>query len=342
MNGFSPRGGRRPNPRGRLSSHPPARPPRAAPRFDDTPIPDGVIEEILLEARELAEKGAIRTAMERAGEAVRLDASRPEGYLLLGEFNLLDGDPDEALRTFTAARAKAARARQDFLQDPAEVRLLAATGEGHALRVLGKHKDAALAYAAAMAEDASDPLSLATHCCESWLAAGDVTRACGVLPPIEGASPDAHLVAAFACLKAGQRKEFVVRARLAMLGNLYLLSAMVSGETPDFGLVHGMNDATPEAAVGFAERLLPLVRSDPTLVDALAAVAASAGPASDMTRFLGCAQRMTREPDAGLRNKIAEELELIRDEARIRATSDAVLTDWDFTDATHDGNQVDV
>ncbi len=342
MNGFVPRGGRRPNPRGRPPGPPMHRGPRLAPRFDDSPVPDGVIEEILLEARELAEKGAIRTAMERAGEAVRLDASRPEGYLLLGEFNLLDGDPDEALRTFSAARAKAARARQDFLQDPTEVRLLAATGEGHALRVLGRHKDAALAYAAALAEDASDPLGLSVHCCESWLAAGDTVRACGVIPPVDGATPDAHLVAAFACMRAGQRKEFVVRARLAMLNNLYVLSALVSGETPDFGLVHGVVDSTPEAARGFAERLGPIIKADPSLVDAIAAVAAAPGPAADMERFLICAKRLTREADPLVREGITREIDLLRDEARIRATSDAVLADWDFTDATHGGGEVDV
>ena len=306
------------------------------------PVPDGMIEEWLLEARELAEKGAIRTAMEKAGEAVGLDTERPEGYLLLGELNLLDGDPDEALRTFTAARAKAAKSRPDFLQEPAEVRILAATGEGHALRVLGRPREAAEAYAAALAEDPSDPLGLAAPCCESWLLAGQPDRAAAFIPPLEGATPDAHLVAAFASLRRGDRSAFVVRARLALLGNLYLLSALISGDTPDLGLVHGIEDAGPEAALRFAERLKPVVEADPLLLDALAAVASAPGPADDMERFRNAASRLMREPDPAARVVLMTELDRLRDPIRIEATTPDVLSDWEFTDSTHGGGSVDV
>lgn len=337
------RGAGRPG-RGRPSGPPGPRrgPPRGPRRPSIEPVPDGLIEEWLLEARELAEKGAIRTAMEKAGEAVGLDTDRPEGYLLLGELNLLDGDPDEALRTFTAARAKAARARPDFLQEPSEVRILAATGEGHALRVLGRPREAAEAYAAALAEDPSDPLGLSAPCCESWLLAGDFSRAGGCVPPVEGASPDAHLVAAFASLRAGDRVGFVVRARLAMLGNLYLLSALISGDTPDLGLVHGVDDAKPEAALAFAERLKPIVEADPTLLDALAAVASAPGPADDMERFRATASRLASEPDPAARAALTGELDRLRDPARIALGVGDVLADWDFTDSTHGGGGADV
>jgi hypothetical protein len=55
---------------------------------------------------------------------VGLDTDRPEGYLLLGELNLLRRRSRRSAETFTAARAKAARARPDFLQEPSEVRIL--------------------------------------------------------------------------------------------------------------------------------------------------------------------------------------------------------------------------
>ena len=79
------------------------RPRRKKPRGGDAEVPEGDPDVRFLEARRLLEAGSYKAAMEQAGYGLRLDLERPDGYLILGELNLLTGDPVEARRNFRAA-----------------------------------------------------------------------------------------------------------------------------------------------------------------------------------------------------------------------------------------------
>jgi tetratricopeptide (TPR) repeat protein len=230
------------------------------------------------------EIGQIRAAMEHAGFGIRLDLARPDGYLLLGELNLLDGDLLEARRS---VRAAAARAR-------GEIRLLANAGLAQAAWAAGDLKDARALYDEVLREDPEDPLNVRLAFAEVLLALGDAERARLEIQKSEDESTDAHVLSALASWKLRLEDEAVLSARRAHLENLYLAEAFLGEPLPEFGLAHGVEEASPDHAAALAARLDPVVRSDPTAARFLVSVARAPTARRESERLVEIARTLQR------------------------------------------------
>lgn len=294
--------------------------PRPAPRTLP-PVEEGEIEIRLLEAREIADYGDLKSALAAAGEAVRLATERPEGYLVLGDLNLAFGDLLEAERSYAAALAKAGAA----IGDPREIRRAATVGAARLARLRGDFATAAKSYRDALAVDPEDPDEIGGEAAEMLLLAGDVDAAKRLVPPPEDASPDEHLAAFLVLRRTGDAAEACVRARLALFGNLYLLAALMDEAPPELGLVHGFPEAQPEFATDVAERVKPLFEADAAALDDLAAWASTPTVAAEVGEFVATAKALMSEPDPERRRAGGATLARMRDLARLRATAPRVL-----------------
>jgi tetratricopeptide (TPR) repeat protein len=212
-----------------------------------TDAPEGDPDLRFAEARRLLDAGKYKAAMEQAGYGLRLDLERPDGYLILGELNLLTGDPVEARRNFRAAARCA------------------------------------------------------------------------------GTSPDVLLLGAVAAFLLGDLSAAAQSARRAYLENVYLAAALSGEEVPDFGLVHGIPEASPGHAVELAGRMRPLLASEEGAARFLRAVSSSRLATEDRERFVSIAKKLQREPRIGARQELQKALDELRDPERIAATSEEML-----------------
>lgn len=315
----SDRGGRGPGDgrRGGPSLRPPG--PR---RIVPSPPPEaGEVEEMLLEARGIAAAGDLKAALAAAGEAVRRDTERPEGYVVLGDLNLEFGDLLEADRCYAAAAEKA----RVFGRDAAEIATAAAIGKARVRRIEGDFVAANAAYRAVLAADPTDGAGVGAEAAEAAIASGDAVFAAGLLAPLDAAAPDEHFIAHVVLGRIEREAEAVVRGRLALFGNLYLLAALIEDEPPELGLVHGFEEATPEYAADAAERLRPWLEDDPDAADGLAALASTPTVSAEVGRFVEIAKTLQREGDPARRQALLAELSALRDESRLIATTGRVL-----------------
>jgi tetratricopeptide (TPR) repeat protein len=272
-----------------------------------------------LEANVLFADGDLKAALAAAGEGVRLSPERPEGYLVLGDLNLAFGDLLEARRCFEAAAAKSKAA----LNDAAFVGASARRGLARTARLSGDVAAAAAEYAALLESTPDDPaLSEAT---EAFLETGDVVRAKRCVRPADDATPDDHLVAAIVHVREGLFEEAATRARLAFLGNLYLLAAILDEEPPDLGLVHGIEEATADYAKDAAERLRSILAPDSPEADLFALWASTPIVSEETAAFVDAARALGAESDPARRREHSAAILKLRDVGRVRATSPQVL-----------------
>ncbi|HYC76980.1 MAG TPA: tetratricopeptide repeat protein, partial [Planctomycetota bacterium] len=289
------------------------------------PPEEGEIEARLLEAQETALHGDLKTALALAGEAVRLAPERPDGYLALGDLNLRFGDLLEARRSYEAAERKAGSSRA--------VALEALAGRGRVAHAAGDFDGAARLFDRALGADPTDPFGVRPPLAEVRLLLGDAPAALAAAAPADDALPDEHLVASWAARRAGDPVEAIARARLALFGNLYLLAAILDEPAPELGLVHGVEEATPDYAREVAERLRPIVDADPEAADFLARVASSRTTAEEAGAFVAAARALLGEPDPARRAAHVATLNRLRDPERVRRTSAAVFAEIESDDA---------
>ncbi len=295
-----------------------------------------------VEARRLLEQGAVRAAMEQAGFGIRLETDDPEGFLILGEINLADGNLAEARRDFEAALKKAER-RRALDSDGGDPRLRALLGLSQTARLAGDLATVVKHLVAAIRLDPSDPFVLGPMLAEAALLVSDHDLAARHVGAPDGAPPDQHAVAALIHLRRGETADAVLRTRLAFFGNLYLLAAFMGEEPPHHGIAHGFEEATPEYAAEVADRLAALFAADPELVDAMAAVAATRVVQEEIAEFVEIAKRLSREPDAVRRAALIARASELRDPRRLEATTPSVLAELSEPDDPHEATpQFDV
>jgi tetratricopeptide (TPR) repeat protein len=277
------------------------------------PAQSGDPDEHFLEARILMDAGRNRAAMEQAGLGVRLDLGRPEGYLLLGELNLREGDLVEARRSFTAAEQRARGAE----------RCAALAGLAHVAALAGDLDGARSAYESALREDDSDPLNLRCALAEVLLGLGDAAGARTVLARCDDDSVDAFVLSGLAHWEAGDLGEAIAAVRRACLANLYLAPLLRGEDVPELGLVPGVEEASAEHAAALIARLEPYLRKRPGAVGLLAGVASAPVAMREEARLVALARELAREPRDAARARLKREIADLRDARRIRSTGAA-------------------
>jgi hypothetical protein len=259
--------------------------------------------------------GNVRAAMEQAGFGVRLDLDRPDGYLILGELNLMDGDLCEARRSFAAAASKS----------KGETRIAALAGSAQVAWLASDLPEARSFYVQALREDASDPLNLRPALVEVLMRLGDFAAAKNELARCEDPSADVHVLAALVHWRHGSFRDAAASIRSASLLNLYLPSALAREAPPSFGLVHGVEEATPEHAEALVERLEPLLAADPDAAAFLVAVTRTATAREEQKRLVSLARRLQSERDPRERQALNGALDALRDPGRIASSVAAAL-----------------
>ncbi len=278
---------------------------------------------MLLEARAIAAAGDLKAALAAAGEAVRRDTERPEGYVVLGDLNLEFGDLLEADRCYAAGAEKC----KPLGRDAAEIATAAAIGKARVRRIEGDFSAANAAYRAVLAADPADGAGVGAEAAEAAIASGDAVFAAGLIAPLDAAAPDEHFIAQVALRRTDREAEAMVRGRLALFGNLYLLAALIEDEPPELGLVHGFEEATPEYAADAAERLRSWLEDDSDAADGLAVLASTPTVAAEVGRFVEIARSLQSEADPSRRQVLLTELASLRDEGRLIATTGQVLAE---------------
>lgn len=313
----------------------PAPPPRPldARRGDDEEI-----EYRLLNAARLLEAEAFDAAKAEAGEAVYRDPHRAEGFLLLGDIHLGALEPEEAADAYRQARRKA---RRQALGGDAEaaraVELEAFAGEARCHLLLGNLEQAAGVLKALLDVDRSDPLGAAPGLAEVLLRLGRPDGAVAALASASELPPEAHVVAALAHLDLGDTFEAVVQVRRALLGNFYLLAHLLGEEPPEFGIRHGVEEATPEHAADAGERLRDHLESRPDRLEEITAVAATPSVQAEVSALLDLALRLNAESGEAERTGLQRRIDDLRSADRIRASNPQVLEELGAADRPEDG-----
>jgi hypothetical protein len=234
---------------------------------------------------------------------------RADGYLILGELNLREGDLLEARRSFAAA---ASRAR-------GETRCAALAGSAQVAWLAGDLDGARSFYEQALREDATDPLNLRPAFVEVLLCGGDLASAGRELGRCEDDSADFHLLSALLHRRRGDLENAVTSVRRACLANVYLPFALAGDEPPALGLVHGVEEATPEHAAALVERLLPLLAKDRGAAPFLVAAATIPMARREREDLVRIARALPSAGNEARRRELKRELSALRDPARIAA-----------------------
>jgi hypothetical protein len=250
-----------------------------------------------------------RAAMEQAGFAIRLDMKRPEGYLLLGELNLREGDLLEARRSFAAALARSSD----------DLKCAALAGLARTARLAGDVAAARRAYDDALGEDDTDPLNLRGELAELLLRDGDATAARRVLAACDDETADVFVVSAIAAWADGDVEAGVAAARRACLANLFLAPLLRGEGVPELGIVTGVDEASPEHAAALVDRLGPYLRAHQGAAELLTAVARHPECAREVDELVRLARALRSEPGAAARNALKRAIARLRDPERIRA-----------------------
>lgn len=271
-------------------------------------------------AAELLAQGDAARAAERAGEAVYLDPSRPEGFLLLGDIHLAELDTEEALTAYERGHEKAV----GLGEEGQGLAALGLAGMAKALLLQGRIEAAAEVLERLLAEhpdEGSAAVSLLAHC------RIELNRADAALLLLQR-YPDPsdaglHLAAALAYLRVGSGELACLAARRAFLANLHLLGALMEEETPDLGLLVGDERGSRETAGDLAERWGDYFGQDPKALDDLERIADNPVVEAELLAALEAARALNRERDPALRATLIERIRDLRSEARLLISNEA-------------------
>lgn len=286
-------------------------------------------EELLDLAVRAVEGGSYRRALELAGEAVRLDPACPEGYLIIGDAHLFEGETGEAEVAYGKALEKSRRGefRSDLETDGELPALRAAAGLSRCALVRGDYAGAKEVLVSQIELDPADPLGAALLLAEVHLVLGEFQDAANVLAARPLDMPDQHLALGFARYHCGERGPATESFRMAMLQNPYLVAALLGEDPPDYGIVHGTEQGGPGFARDVATRLAPYLDGSEDALEFLADVATSEIVIGEIRALLDAARALNSVRDPRERERLAMRIGHLRNPARIAAGTADVLRD---------------
>ena len=315
-------------------------------------------DRLQMAALHLAEGRTIE-ALEAAGEAVYLDPNQVGGYVLIGDTHLQSGDLVDAREAYETALSKIERR----MRDPRKEELLHFTmleaqfGIARCALLADSRDESIVALNDLIRLDSSDPLGARQLLAEAHLAGGDPRSALTALLPIPLGEhsrsevvaqalaplaevplslnslptvtlplpPDGHLVAAFAHQANGSGVPASLHARLALMGNLYFMAAILDEPPPDYQLAHGFEEATPEYAMDAALRLKSFLDGHQESLDFLVNLATTPTVMKEVQGFIDAAHTLNTTDDPTVRESSLAEIQSLRDPARLLATTIAVV-----------------
>lgn len=271
------------------------------------------------------QEGDYVDALESAGEAVYLDPRRPDGYLLLGDIHLREGNLAEAREAFEGARSKAGRVARDGGGDEAVVEALG--GLARCDLMAGAFEQAIGSLRRVLDADAADPLGVRQMLAEVQLLLGRPEACLDELPDRVTAPADAWLVACFANLELGRQEDAVAAAHGALLRNPYLPACLVGEEPPDLGIVHGTDEGGPEFASDAVDRLAPYVEQRPNRLDTFSEIATTPTVMAEVSELVDLARGLNQQEDSAVRESLVLRIADLRDPVRIRAVAGQVVAE---------------
>ena len=284
--------------------------------------------ELLEIAVQYMQDGQHVKALEAAGESVYLDPSEARGYILIGDIHLHEGDISEAKEAYVKGLAKAKQGKRDpdIDEQGTFLALEAQSGISRCALMLADYDGALDSLLAQLRLDTADPLGAGQLLAELYLFKGDYEKARKVFldqPPL---LPDGFLVAGFAHYECGDLASAVSSLRLALLSNLYLVAALLGEEPPDFGIIHGIEEAGPIFATDVAIRIEPYLSVREEVVEFVADLATCPTVMKEVQAVMDYARALNTTADATERGRMIHELARLRDPSRIDATTPSVLT----------------
>ena len=282
-------------------------------------------DELLLDAWKKMQQGDYVSALEAAGEAVYLDPRRSDGYLLLGDVHLREGNLGEAREAFEGARSKAGLSARDGGGDEAIVEALG--GLARCDLMAGAWEQAIGSLRRVLDADASDPLGVRQMIAEVQLLIGRPEASLEALPDRATASADALLVGCFASLEVGRVEDAVAYAHGALLRNPYLPACLVGEDPPDLEIVHGTEEGSADFAADIAARLSPYLEQRPERIDTFSEIATTPTVMREVSELVELAKSLNREDDPEARNSLALRIGHLRDPSRLRDVLAEVLVE---------------
>ena len=282
-------------------------------------------ERLLLEACDRMDAGRIRDALAAAGEAVRADRTRPEGFQLIGEINLEAGQHAEARVAFSRAAERARHLKDDV--EGHDLCLDAESGRARTELAAGNASEARAILEGVLQSEGSDLPELLEWLAVARLQDDDPAAAIESLEAGASEGPAAQLCRSVALLAVGSEPEGVVALRRALLLNFYLVAALVGEDPPDLGLEHGIEESTPEAAREAVARLGPFLDRHPAIVRLLIDVATTPMVGAEVEEALDLARALNAEPLPSVRSAHSCRLAELRDTRRLRDSVGLVLSE---------------
>ncbi|NRA94920.1 MAG: tetratricopeptide repeat protein [Planctomycetes bacterium] len=282
-------------------------------------------DELLLDAWKKMQDGDYVPALESAGEAVYLDPRRPDGYLLLGDVHLREGNLSEAREAFEGARSKAGRRARDGGGDETVIEALG--GLARCDLMAGAWEQAIGSLRRVLQADETDPLGVRQMLAEVQLLLGLPDACLEALPDRASAPADAWLVACFASLELGRGRDAVAFAHGALLRNPYLLACLIGEAPPDFGIVHGAEEGGAGFASDVVDRLSPYLEQRPDRLNTFSEIATTPTVMREVSQFVDLARSLNQEDDDVARESLVLRIAHLRDPGRIRGEAAQVLVE---------------
>lgn len=281
----------------------------------DGPAREPDAAELLAEADLALAEGDVRKARECLGGALRVDPSSSEAWVLLAEVDWALGELGEAERGFAAALRRLEGPRADV---PLRTRALA--GLARTLRDAGRPDAARGALAEALAADPPGGDALRLEAAELDIALGRPEEALGALAGVRDPDPAVSFDRALACFLTGRIREAAADLRCGALENVFFEAALRGDPMPDEGIVFGREEASPDHAAAYAERMGPTWHAAPGATGFLRRILGAAAALDDRRRLLDLARRLNGEPRPGPRAELLRALGDLRDPHRIAST----------------------
>jgi tetratricopeptide (TPR) repeat protein len=268
-------------------------------------------------------------ALEAAGEAVYLDPSKARGYILIGDVHLHEGNLTDAQEAYEKGLLKASRPTRDptLDEDANFLALEAQAGLSRCALMQGDWDSALVSLQAQLKLDKADPLGATQLLAELHLFRGEFDLARECIADRTESLPDGYLVHGFAHYQCDDLGPATDCLRLALMQNLYLVAALLGEDIPDFGIVHGLEEAGPIFAGDVAIRLEPYLQEHEDAVEFLADLATCPTVMGEITALMDAAKALNATASNEVRENLIASISELRNPERVRATTKVVISE---------------